>query len=109
MVPFDNSASGILFLDMSISDIREVYEFNSRCSYSVPPSIIAFLESTDYESAVRNAVSLGGDADTQACIAGGIAEAYYKEIPEHIEKFCSRRIDYSLKQTANKFREKYCI
>lgn len=96
-------------LDISLSAIREVYEFNSRCSYSVPPSIIAFLESNDYESAVRNAVSLGGDADTQACIAGGIAEAYYKEIPEHIEKFCRPRIDYSLKQIANKFREKYCI
>lgn len=96
-------------LDTPLSAIREVYEFNSRCSYSVPPSIIAFLESTDYESALRNAISLGGDADTQACIAGGIAEAYYKEIPDHIEKFCSRRIEYSLKQTANKFRNKYCI
>lgn len=97
------------YLDMQIDAIREVYEFNCRCSYSVPPSIIAFLESTDYESAVRNAVSIGGDADTQACIAGGIAEAYYKEIPEHIDKFCRPRIDYSLKQKAKLFREKYCI
>ena len=58
-----------------------------RTSYSVPPAIIAFLESNDYESAVRNAVSLGGDADTQACIAGGIAEAFYRDIPEHIKGF----------------------
>jgi len=48
----------------------------------VPEAIIAFLDSNDYESAVRKAVSLGGDADTQAAIAGSIAEAYYKEIPE---------------------------
>ncbi len=51
---------------------------------SVPEAIIAFLDSTDYESAVRKAVSLGGDSDTQACIAGAIAEAYYKSIPTSI-------------------------
>ena len=59
-----------------------MYSFDSSCEYSVPPSIVCFLDFTDYESAVRNAVSLGGDADTMACIAGGIAEAYYKKIPE---------------------------
>ena len=73
----------------------------------MPPSIVCFLDSTDYESAVRNAVSLGGDADTMACIAGGIAEAYYKDIPEEIRRFCDSRIDISLKETAREFNLKY--
>lgn len=95
-------------LSRSIEEIREGYVFNSRASYSVLPAIIAFLESSDYESAVRNAVSLGGDADTEACIAGGIAEAYYKEIPKEISDFCNRRIDYSLRKVATEFCERYC-
>lgn len=64
-----------------LDGIRSSYRFDPRTSYSVPPAIMAFLQSTDYEDAVRKAVSLGGDADTMACIAGGIAEAYYGEIP----------------------------
>ena len=74
----------------------------------MPPAIIAFLDSTDYESAIRNAISLGGDADTEACIAGGIAEAYYKEIPKHISDFCYRKIDYTLKKVVLDFKDKYC-
>ncbi|MDE6501332.1 MAG: ADP-ribosylglycohydrolase family protein [Ruminococcus sp.] len=69
---------------------------------------MAFLDSHDYESAVRNAVSLGGDADTMACIAGGIAEAFYKDIPENIRSFCTSRIDITLKNILNEFSEKYC-
>ena len=68
-------------LGRSIDDIRDDYMYNLSCQHSVPESIIAFLESTDYEDAIRNAISLGGDADTMACIAGGIAQAYYKFIP----------------------------
>lgn len=94
-------------LSIPLSDIKKTHTFNSRASYSVPPAIIAFLESTDYESAIRNAVSLGGDADTQACIAGGIAEAYYHKIPEEIEKFCRMKIDSSIKSIVNAFSEKY--
>ncbi len=94
-------------LSTSISVIREKHIFDSRTSYSVPPAIIAFLESSDYEDAIRLAVSLGGDADTQACIAGGIAEAYYKQIPEHIKKFCDNRIDYSIRAIVKEFNEKY--
>ena len=97
------------FYDLStpLSTIRETHVFDSRASYSVPPAIIAFLESHDYESAVRNAVSLGGDADTQACIAGGIAEAFYHEIPEHIRRFCDRRIDITIKNAVREFENKY--
>ncbi len=68
-------------LDRNINAIRPEYEFDVTCPGSVPEAIIAFLESTDYESAIRLAISLGGDSDTQACIAGAIAEAFYKDIP----------------------------
>lgn len=95
-------------LSKNLDEIRNNYVFDSRASYSVPPAIIAFLDSTDYESAIRNAVSLGGDADTEACIAGGIAEAYYKEIPKHISDFCDRKIDYTLKKVVLDFKDKYC-
>ena len=94
-------------LSVKLDDIREKYVFNSRTSYSVPPAIIAFLESDDYESAVRLAISMGGDADTMACIAGGIAEAYYREIPESIEKYFRPKIDISLRKTVEAFEEKY--
>lgn len=94
-------------LSASLVTIREAHVFDSRTSYSVPPAIIAFLESTNYESAIRNAISLGGDADTQACIAGGIAEAYYKEIPEHIKHFCNDKIDSSIKSVVKEFNRKY--
>lgn len=90
-------------LSEPINKIRESYEFDSRTRYSVPPAIAAFLQSDDYESAVRNAVSLGGDADTMACIAGGIAEAFYGEIPQHIANFCDIRIDGSIKKTITSF------
>ena len=95
-------------LSVPLAEIKETHIFDSRTSYSVPPAIIAFLESTDYESAIRNAISLGGDADTQACIAGGIAEAYYKVIPDHIKSFCDGRIDGSIKSVVKDFSKQYC-
>ncbi len=94
-------------LSVPVDEIRTQHVFDSRTPYSVPPAIAAFLASEDYESAVRTAVSFGGDADTQACIAGGIAEAYYKEIPEHIRRFCDRRIDPSIRHTIKAFHQKY--
>lgn len=94
-------------LSVNLSDLRERHIFDCRASYSIPAAIVAFLWSDDYESAVRNAVSLGGDADTEACISGGIAEAFYGEIPENIRKFCYPRLDISLKNVVNEFYEKY--
>ena len=70
-------------LNRTCDQIRPSYGFEVSCQKSVPESIIAFLDSTDFESTVRLAVSLGGDSDTQACIAGGIAEAFYG-IPDDI-------------------------
>lgn len=96
-------------LSPTLSQLRACHVFNSRTSYSVPPAIIAFLASFDYESAIRGAISLGGDADTEACIAGGIAEAFYKEIPEHIRRFCDGRIDSSIKAAVKEFCRRYQI
>jgi ADP-ribosylglycohydrolase len=69
-------------LERSLNEIRPTYYFKIACQESVPESIIAFLEANSFEEAVRNAVSLGGDADTMACVAGSIAHAFYKNIPE---------------------------
>ena len=71
-------------LDRKLDDIRKTYTFDVSCQGSVPEAIIAFLESTDYEDAIRNAVSIGGDSDTIACITGGIAEAYYRNTKNKI-------------------------
>ena len=71
-------------LSVHTDEIRRVYGWESSCQGTVPPAIRAFLDSDDYESAVRIAVSLGGDSDTLACITGGIAEAFYKDIPQEI-------------------------
>ncbi|WP_298439703.1 ADP-ribosylglycohydrolase family protein [Geobacter sp.] len=71
-------------LNRTITDVRPRYGFDVSCQGSVPEALIAFLDSRDYEDTVRKAVSLGGDSDTLACIAGGIAEAFYREIPPGI-------------------------
>ena len=68
-------------LGRTVDDIRPGYGFEESCQKTVPEAIIAFLDSVSYEDAIRNAVSLGGDSDTLACIAGGIAEAYYGPVP----------------------------
>src|SRR5436309_15075420 len=69
-------------LNRSINAIRPTYSFNESCQGTVPEAIIAFLDSSDYEEAIRLAISLGGDADTLACIAGSIAEAFYGGVPQ---------------------------
>ena len=71
-------------LNRTCDEIRPVYDWDSSCQGTVPEAIVAFMDSTDFESAIRLAVSLGGDSDTLACITGGIAEAFYKTIPESI-------------------------
>jgi len=73
-------------LTRSLEKIRPDYTFEISCQKSVPESIIAFLESKDFEDAIRKAISLGGDGDTMACIAGGIAEAFYGKVSAQIEQ-----------------------
>ena len=73
----------------STSSKLEIRRLNASCQGTVPQAVIAFLTSENFEDAIRRAVSLGGDSDTLACITGGIAEAYYKEIPKAIaERVC---------------------
>ena len=95
-------------LSVPLDQLRPSYQFDSRTRYSVVPAISAFLESSDYESAVRLAVSMGGDADTMACIAGGIAQAYYRRIPKEWREFCHRRLDSGLRKVADEFCRHYC-
>lgn len=90
-----------------LDEIRENYKFDSRTSYCVPPALEAFFESTSYETAVRKAISIGGDSDTIACMTGGIAEAYYKKIPDELLSEGSRFIDSGFKKVINDFAEKY--
>lgn len=72
-------------LDFKIDEIRDTYRFNPTCFGTVPQAIVAFLESTTFEDAIRNAISIGGDSDTIAAITGSIAEAFYG-IPIEIEE-----------------------
>jgi ADP-ribosylglycohydrolase len=95
-------------LGRTIDEIRPTYVFDESCQGSVPEAIIAFLESSDFEHAVRLAVSIGGDSDTIAAIAGGIAEAYYQEIPEDITDFVQVILGPDLmKDVVIPFSEKY--
>ena len=87
--------------------MRPTYDFDISCQGSVPESMIAFLESTDYESAVRNAVSLGGDADTMACIAGGIAQAFYGAVPEQIAREARSRLPEGFLDVLDRFESRY--
>lgn len=82
-------------LNFTTDEIRPSYSYDMTCEGSVPQAIVAFLDSEDFEDAVRNAVSLGGDGDTQACIAGAIAEAYYG-IPAKIESKAFEYLDEEL-------------
>ena len=77
-------------LSRTCDEIRPGYRHVETCQQTVPEAIIAFLESTGFEDALRNAVSLGGDSDTLACITGGIAEAFYGMPPELREETLKR-------------------
>lgn len=94
-------------LSQPLDKIRPHYTFDSSCQGSVPQAIIAFLESDDFEDAIRKAVSLGGDSDTIACITGGIAQAYYKEIPEHMERPVYFLLDANFRRIIQQFNQKY--
>ncbi len=94
-------------LHRSLDEIRPHYTFDVSCQGSVPESIICFLESEDFEDALRNAVSLGGDADTMACIAGAIAEAYYGGVPPKIEEETRLRLAADLIDVVDRFNQQF--
>lgn len=90
-------------LNTHTDDIRKTYGWDESCQGTVPAAVRAFLDSTDFESAVRIAVSLGGDSDTLACITGGIAEAFYKKIPQEMFDETMNRLTRSLRNILESF------
>ena len=91
-------------LSRTLDEIRPTYRFDVSCQGSVPQAIIAFLESKDFEDAIRNAISLGGDSDTIAAITGSIAEAAYG-IPNWIKEKALSYLDEPLKDVLRRWRE----
>ena len=93
-------------LNRTVDEIRPYYKFDVSCQGSVPESIICFLEAEDYEDTIRNCISLGGDADTMAAIAGGIASAYW-EVPNEIHSKAIHRLSYDLLNVLVEFEDKF--
>ncbi|MBX9623935.1 MAG: ADP-ribosylglycohydrolase family protein [Gemmataceae bacterium] len=94
-------------LSARLDDLRPAYRFDVSCQGSVPQSLIAFLESDGYEDAVRNAVSLGGDADTMACIAGAVAEAFYGGVSAAVAEPALARLDDRLRGVVEAFTARF--
>lgn len=95
-------------LSQTLAEIRPDYTFDVSCQGTLPAAILAFLEATDFEDAVRNAVSLGGDSDTLACITGAIAQAYYG-VPENIRAAVLKILDQRLRQVVFQFETVYMV
>jgi ADP-ribosylglycohydrolase len=94
-------------LGRTVGEIRPGYDFDVSCAGSVPESLVCCLEAENFEGAVRNAISLGGDADTMACIAGGVAEACYGPLPEEIVREVRDRLPDEFLGILDRFRLKY--
>lgn len=90
------------YIDFTLDEIRDNYFFDVTCQGSVPQALEAFFESENFEDAIRNAISIGGDSDTIAAIVGGIAEAYYG-IPEEIKEKAFEYLDEDLSRAVRKF------
>ncbi len=95
-------------IKFKLADIRASYTFDVSCQGSVPQALEAFFESTSFEDAIRNAISIGGDSDTIAAITGGIAEAYYG-IPADIRKLALTFLDAKQLEILNAFESRYGI
>jgi len=93
-------------IDFTLDEIRPTYKFNEICQDTVPQALEAFFESTSFEDAIRNAISIGGDSDTLAAITGGIAEAYYG-IPKKIRNEAKTYLDKTLSLILDDFESKY--
>jgi ADP-ribosylglycohydrolase len=94
-------------LDRTADDIRPSYSFDISCQGIVPEAVVAFLDSESYVDAVRNAISLGGDSDTLACITGGIAEAFYGGVPDEIRAKVEKILPADLWEVTKSFCDKY--
>ena len=91
-------------LDFTLAEIRPTYEFDVSCKGSVPQALECSFESTDFEDAIRNCISIGGDSDTIAAICGGVAEAYYG-IPEDIQNTALSYLDDNLLDMVTEFEQ----
>jgi ADP-ribosylglycohydrolase len=96
-------------LSERLDDLRPTYRFDETCQVTVPAALIAFLESNDYEDAVRKAISLGGDADTLACITGAVAAPYYGGVPRHISSAALDALDDRLRSVVQEFCERFGV
>lgn len=96
-------------LSRTIADIRPIYKFDVSCQGSVPEAMIAFLESTDFEDAIRTAISIGGDSDTIASMTGALAEAFYKVIPDKLVYETQLRLPRSFCKMIYLFEEQYGV
>lgn len=94
-------------LALTYDELKETYDGGGTCPLTVPQAIICFLTSTDYEDAIRNAITIGGDSDTIACMTGGIAEAYYKEIPTYIKENTLNHLNPHFKKVLLEFQNTY--
>ena len=94
-------------LSKHVDEIRPTYRFNESCQGTVPQAIRAFIDSIDFEDAIRTAVSLGGDSDTLACITGGIAQAFYGGVPEPIESRVYAILDARLGEITRQFMKRF--
>ncbi len=94
-------------LNRTVDGIRPSYSFDVSCQGTVPEAVIAFLDATDYEDTIRNAVSLGGDSDTLACIAGGMAEAFYGGVPDVIARKAKAFLPPDLAAVTEEFYARY--
>jgi ADP-ribosylglycohydrolase len=94
-------------LGRTVAEIRPSYRFDVSCQGSVPEAIVAFLDSRDVEDAIRLAVSMGGDADTMAAIAGGIAQAFYGHLPSAIVRGVRSRLPAEFLEVVDAFERAY--
>jgi ADP-ribosylglycohydrolase len=94
-------------LERSLEEIKPDYYFNETCQETVPEAITCFLESENFEDAIRKAIWLGGDSDTLACITGGMAEAFYRKIPEDWERKVMRILPGEFKAILEKFKNDF--
>lgn len=96
-------------LNRTVEGLRPSYTYNETSQGTVPEAIIAFLDATNFEHAIRNAISLGGDADTLACIAGGIAHAYFGALPPSLRDAALAATPKTLRPIWQRFRERYSV
>jgi ADP-ribosylglycohydrolase len=94
-------------LDRTVEGIRPGYSFDVTCQGSVPEALIAFFDAGDFEHSIRLAISLDGDADTQAAITGGVAEAFWGGVPNRIEGEVRAVLEDALLEVADRFVRRY--